>query len=343
MKKIVYIVEAFGSGVFSFLTDLTSELADSYDITILHGKRGQTPTDFKGCFDERIKFVQIQNFTRGVNPIKDFKAFFEIKQVLKNISPDIVHLNSSKAGGVGRFINYQTNQKVFYSPHGYAFLGDRSVKTRIYFVLETILGKKSVETIACSKSEYEQSEKVTRKSSFVNNAINTQELNCYYNDKSNSKHVFYSIGRISKQKNPALFNDLAQSLPDQKFVWIGDGPLRHELTSPNIEVTGWMSRDKVLEYIQPFDTFLLTSKWEGMPISLLESMYFAKTCLVTNVLGNRDVIKDGINGYLFNNKSEFISKVKNIEQLVSQNARKEVENSYSKERMVNEYIKKYQG
>ena len=75
-----------------------------------------------------------------------------------------------------------------------------------------------------------------------------------------------------------------------KFVWIGDGELRDQLTSENIEITGWADRSTAIRYAVNADVFLLPSRWEGLPISLLESMYMKKACVVSNVIGNRDVI-----------------------------------------------------
>ena len=52
----------------------------------------------------------------------------------------------------------------------------------------------------------------------------------------------FTLGRICYQKNPMLFNDIARALPEIHFLWIGDGEMREELTSPNIEITGWLDR-----------------------------------------------------------------------------------------------------
>ena len=56
-----------------------------------------------------------------------------------------------------------------------------------------------------------------------------------------------TVGRIGFQKNPKLFNEIAQEFPDLQFTWIGDGELRNELTSKNINITGWLERKEVLK------------------------------------------------------------------------------------------------
>ena len=57
------------------------------------------------------------------------------------------------------------------------------------------------------------------------------------------------------------------------------------------------------------DVFLLTSLWEGLPISLLESMYMKKLCIVHNVIGNRDVIQNGVNGFVCKSVKEFVKGI----------------------------------
>ncbi|WCG35996.1 glycosyltransferase [Companilactobacillus farciminis] len=342
MKKIVHVVESFGSGVYSYLLDLTSGLCDEYDVYILYGLREETPVGFRNQFDSRINFIKINDFTRELNLVKDIKAGIEIKRIIEDIDPDIIHLHSSKAGGVGRMIKYSKKRKVFYTPHGYAFLNinNSRIKSKLFFVIEKLLGYRNIVTVACSKGEYLESLKVTKKSTFINNSIDAEYLSKFRSKKTNEEKVVFTIGRISNQKNPELFNNIAKKMDNYKFVWIGDGPLKSKLTSKNIVVTGWLPREKVLKIIQPFKFFIMTSKWEGLPISLLEAMYFSKNCFVTNVTGNKDVIEDGVNGYIFEDVDDFCLKMENSRDL-GNIAKKCIKEKYTKKQMINKYLRLY--
>ena len=55
-KKILYIVEAMGGGVFTYIVDLANELVNSYDMYIAYAVRKQTPENYKDYFDKRIHF-----------------------------------------------------------------------------------------------------------------------------------------------------------------------------------------------------------------------------------------------------------------------------------------------
>jgi glycosyltransferase involved in cell wall biosynthesis len=177
--------------------------------------------------------------------------------------------------------------------------------------IETICAKRNCTTISCSPGEQEETLKLTKRAKYVNNGINLEELEKDLKDIEKGEHplTVFTLGRICYQKNPKLFNLVAESLPDVKFVWIGDGDLREELTAPNIEITGWMDRKDALRVSMNADIFLLTSLWEGLPMSLLEAMYMKKLCVVNDVIGNHDVIHNGQNGYVCKSVDDFVDAI----------------------------------
>ena len=101
-KKILYIVEAMGGGVFTYIVDLANELVNKYDMYIAYAVRKQTPKNYKDYFDKRIHLIEVKNFGRAINPTKDIAAFFEVKKIAAEVKPDVIHLHSSKAGAIGR-------------------------------------------------------------------------------------------------------------------------------------------------------------------------------------------------------------------------------------------------
>lgn len=348
-KKILYVVEAMGGGVFTYIVDMANELIATYDIYIAYAVRKQTPANYKEYFDQRIHLIEVKSFGRAINPIKDFVAFFEIKRIAIKIKPDIIHLHSSKAGVIGRMA-FNGKVPMFYTPHGYSFLMEnyKPMKRAMFKLIEVICAKVNCTTISCSAGEHQETLKLTKHATYVNNGINMSELQNIINKTEKVNHPFtvYTLGRICYQKNPTLFNKIAESLPNVRFVWIGDGELRSELTSKNIEITGWSDRSTAIKYAINADVFLLTSRWEGLPISLLESMYMKKICVVSNVVGNRDVIHNGENGFVCEKIEEFIASIKNINKNDVSNlyneAYKNIINDYNTKIMAKNYTLIYE-
>jgi len=342
MKKILFVVESFGGGVFTYLSELSNGLCEYFELYIAYSKRPQTPLNFNVYFDRRIHLKELKNFRRSISPLQDLKAIFELRKITSEINPDIIHLHSSKAGVVGRIAFNGKTVPLFYTPHGYSFLMENYgfFKRSFFKLIEKVMAMRNCTTISCSLGEHMESLGLTKKASYVNNGINTVELDKIIEKVERVKHPFtvYTLGRICFQKNPSLFNKIAESMPSVNFLWIGDGELRNELKSKNIKVTGWVDREKAIHLCLNADVFILTSLWEGLPISLLESMYMKKLCIVNNVIGNRDVILNGVNGFVCSSVMEFKNAIetKKTDCMISR-AFDDINNTYNTKIMVDRY------
>lgn len=312
MKTIMHIAEAFGGGIVTFLANLANQQVDHYNVIIVHGIRPETHTNYKDFFDPRIKLVKAKNFRQEINFLYVIKAIFELRELIRLYKPDIIHMHSSQAGVLGKIAAIGHGCNKAYSPHGFSFLRqDVSFwKRAIFTTIEKTFARFSCVMVASSATEFEAAQRLTNKSILITNGICNKSLIPFENIKPvNKMPVVGMVGRALPQKNPAMFNEIAQRMPHVHFEWIGDGALSHLLTSFNIHVVGWGPREEALEYIAKSDVYIMTSLWEGMPISLLEAMYLRKPCVVTNVVGNRDVIQNDHNGYVCDTVDDFVKKI----------------------------------
>ena len=350
-QKILYLVEAFGGGVYTYMQSLANRLCNEYDIVIAYSMRPQTPKDFRKYFNENIKFIEVKNFTRSIGK-KDLSAVFEVRKIVKEEKPDIVHIHSSKAGIIGRLAINDKNIKMFYTPHGYSFLkqDDSKLKRSFYKYTEKVAAiyKKDCTTIACSYGEYEEGLKLYKNCSYVSNGIDMNEIDSFKLEKNEGNKIrICTVGRIDIQKNPELFNKIAEKFPNVEFVWIGEGWKRDLLTSSNIKITGWKTREETLQEVAKCDIFLLPSIWEGLPMSLLEAMYIGKPCVVSNISGNNNVIVNGVNGFICNNLENYYDAINNIIQNkcnteeICANAKKSIINEFNIDSMSKKYSEMY--
>ena len=168
--------------------------------------------------------------------------------------------------------------------------------------------------VACSRSEKEAIEEQGIKNvTFINNGIKPLQIEKKIN--TSDRITIISVGRLSIQKNPKLFNDIALEFIDEsniQFIWCGDGELKSELTSPNIKLTGWIERKELECYLANADIYLSTSLWEGLPLSVLEAMSIGLPLVLSNCVGNRDLVED--NGILYNNKIEAIKIINDFRE-----------------------------
>lgn len=352
--KIIHVVESFAGGVYDFIQDLVIGMPNDFHV-IVYATREHTPTDFKQSFPNNVSFIPWSQATREINPKQDFKAY---RQLVKLIQPlcnviDVIHLHSSKAGFLGRIVarQLQISDKVVYTPHGVSFLRKdvSNIKHNIFVMLEKIGAYFGGTTVACSKSEMEEFHSHNISASYINNGYNCTSSVAPF-DTNKTKLTIGTIGRVSPQKNPVLFNEIASEFfgnTDISFLWIGDGELANELESKNIMKTGWLSRREVDKYLKEIDIYLSTSLWEGLPLSVLQAMCAKKPLILSDCVGNRDLVKNNYNGMLFRRKSEAVNYINTMieEKKIVQfgtSSREYLQQYFTLEEMIENYYNLYQ-
>ena len=126
------------------------------------------------------------------------------------------------------------------------------------------------------------------------------------------RYICY-IGRLSYQKNTQFLVDVARGVHsvhgDVKFRLLGVGFYSPELSdverkiseyglSDVVELLPWLNHKETLEYVNGSILYLTVSRYEGLPLAVLEAMSLGKTIVATDVVGNVDCVEDGYNGRL---------------------------------------------
>jgi glycosyltransferase involved in cell wall biosynthesis len=317
---IVHVVEPFAAGIAVFVKSLTEMMPEDVHI-IIHGERKEemAASEVKKIFPQKnIRFIKWRSAQRAVNPLKDFMAFSELYKILRRLKKinlvDVVHLHSSKSGLLGRAACCMAAiENVVYTPNGAPFLSGRnSVANYFYEQLEKIGNGLGGSVICCSESEFNAYKKIGIHARYVNNGISLQSAAHAPNDMQRKKFRIITSGRIVGQKNPYLFNTIAsyfQEFEDFEFIWAGDGADRAVLIAKNITITGWLPTEDVKTLVTESDIYLSTSLYEGLSFAVLEALALWKPVLLSDCVGNMDVIKSGLNGDLFKNETEAIIKV----------------------------------
>jgi len=323
MKAIIHVAEAFGGGIIEFILQIV-KYQPEYKHVIIHGKRVEDVEAIKRQFPENTEFIEWTAAQREVNLVADWKAFWALRFIVNNLRKQhqiqAVHLHSSKAGFLGRFALKGTvpTQKLIYTPNGLAFARrDVSNLKRFFFwFLEYIAALYSGRVIACGASEAAYMKKKGIQADFINNGTAFCPEDYPVAKKLKNKpeeKVVLTVGRASIQKNPALFNAIARCFEAEKhirFIWVGDGELAGELTASNIELTGWLTKEEVISYLKQADVYLSTSLWEGLPFAVLEAMMCSKPLVLHRCVGNEDLVKENINGFLFDTAEEAVEKLR---------------------------------
>jgi len=311
--KLLQISETFVSGVYTYIKQICDFLENDnrFEIHVIYsGEREETKFDqITKDFSTKVHLHQI-SMKREISPKNDLISVLKLRKKIKEIQPDLIHLHSSKAGILGRIASIGLNSKVFYTPHGYSFLREdvsQSKKKFFYCIEKYVQLVIPVQTIACGDQEYKMASKIdNNRSTLIFNGVNLESFEKYaLKTTSNTKARIGTSGRISIQKNPKLFNEIAKQFPNYDFYWIGDGDLKKELIESNIVITGWKSYDECIEILNSFDIFLSTSLWEGLPFNILEAMALKKPIITNNIESNLITVQEGINGFICSKMNDF--------------------------------------
>jgi glycosyltransferase involved in cell wall biosynthesis len=233
-----------------------------------------------------------------ISPLNDLRALLWITRRLWKRKPGIVHIHSSKAGILGRLACKLAGiQRVIFHVHGWSFSRSRGVVRRVYLALEHVFYRLTTEYIFVSRQDIldfiqlggnpnieSKSHVIYPGANFLspeNGQVHRQNLRRQLG-LGDGDHVVGSIGRLDYQKNPQMFVTIAQEYakidPTAYFIWIGEGDEREEVEklintlnlSDRFLLPGYV--EDVEPYYHIFDTFALTSRYEGLPLAVIKAL-----------------------------------------------------------------------
>lgn len=233
--KIMMVCEAFGGGVYAYVRQLCNDMVDDFDVTLVCSVRPQTPKGYRDDIDSRVNLIELDEMSK-LTPLGIRKSVKDLRKLENKLNPDIIHLHSSIAGGLGRLAFDGSDGPVVYTPHGYAHvLMGPEPKASLYLAMEKYLGKKDCITLTCCESEDEEARKLCKRTAYIETGVNLAELSKELDGIEpayRDRFTVFTLGRTSKQKRPDLFNRIAELVPEADFLWIGGGELESQLTAP---------------------------------------------------------------------------------------------------------------
>lgn len=335
MPKVLRIINRFNLGGPTYnVSYLTKYMAPEYETLLIGGEKDES----EASSDFIVKSLDlhpkiIAGMRRSINPMNDYRAYREIRKIIRDFKPDIVHTHASKAGALGRLAAiHEKVPVIIHTFHGHVFHSYfGTFKTSVFKLIERYLAKRSSAIIAISEEQkreltathricdpekthviplgfdldrFAQNKEIKRKAFRTKWGIRENEI------------VVSIVGRLVPVKNHRMFLDaIAQLLNEEglKFraLIVGDGELRSELEhyasekkipfsresgSAPLIFTSWIK--EVDEVLAASDIIALTSWNEGTPVSLIEAHAASCPVVTTNVGGVESIVKHGETGFL---------------------------------------------
>lgn len=382
MIKVLRIINRFNLGGPTYnATFLTRYLSNEFTTALYGGTHEKHEGDalfIPQKYGVEPKLLDV--LERSINLKNDRKAVKQVRAIIREFKPDVVHTHASKAGAVGRYAAYKENVPVIvHTFHGHVFHSYfGKVKTQIYKSVERFLAKKSDAIIAISplqKKELCTIHKIADEAKvrviplgfdLDRFRVDWQERRAEFRTThklENDEIAIGIIGRLTAIKNHAGFLDkidaLAQLTTKKIAVFIiGDGELKQEIEEKSKQIdhkyanlrfifTSWIK--KIDHALPGLEIVALTSFNEGTPVSLIEAQAAGVPVISTNVGGVKDVLLEGETGVVVDRletdqyERELLELVENEEKrkIMSQNGWNYVKDKFHYKRLCNDMEKLY--
>lgn len=326
-KKILFLItKSTLGGAQRYVQDLASELDNTlYDVAVAVGGDGPL-IDILTALG--IKVYPLKNLTRDIGVISEIRSFFELLRLVRKIRPDVLHINSSKAGVLGSIVGRIARVKnIVFTAHGWAFNEDRSpFQKKLFKLFHFVTIFFSHHTIVVSNGTKAQMDWpfIQKKMTVIHLGRNVSEMKSKDDARGiiemkvqNSDarlidfHNHFWIGTIAelhpiKRLDKAItsISVLVKEFPTLRFIIIHDGEMRTKLEEQvrdlglehHVFFTGTI--ENAARLLPAFDAFVLPSKSEAFAYVLLEAGQAKLPVVATRVGGIPDIIEDGVNGTL---------------------------------------------
>ncbi|MBK8981155.1 MAG: glycosyltransferase family 4 protein [Ignavibacteria bacterium] len=266
------------------------------------------------------------------------KYLGRIDEIVKKYSIEIIHSHGGVAGMYARFYkkNFE-NIKTLHTIHGIHYINSSNI-FRKYFSLsiEQYLTQFTDGFICVSHSDRDLAEKLKiiepSRTTVIHNGIDLDRFSSGVKNKILMKEygieegdtVIGNISRFDFQKNQRYIirncAELLKKHPRLKILLAGEGKYLDECKKI---AEGLEGKDRIIfpgsitnteDHYSLFDVYVFPTLWEGLSISMIEAMACGRCIVASDIPSNKELIVDGVSGYLFNinDRNVFKEKIDNV-------------------------------
>ncbi len=377
MKVLILITKSNWGGAQRYVYDLATNLPkDKFEVEVIAGGNGLLIDNLKHSGIRADGDLPVK---RDVSIIEDINVFFKLFKLFRTKKPDVLHLNSSKIGGIGALAARLAGIKnIIFTAHGWAFNENRSFISKIIIkLLHWITIILSTTTILVSETLSYQMINwplIKNKITVIHNGIRSEpafskihargelgKFNSKFAEILKSKSIKDTviIGSVGELHHIKGYEYAIRALHEfnKKILYliIGTGEDREKLEKlisdlkmeSNVILMGFVPHAS--QYFKAFDIFLLPSLSEGFPYIALEAGLASLPVISSAVGGIPEIIDDMKSGILIQSRKskeirhavEFYLTHKKVQKEHSIEINKRVLKDFTIERMVNKTIEVY--
>lgn len=274
----------------------------------------------EGTLEKRARELQLDirtlpDLQRNLDPIKDTRAYFAVRNLLKDYKPDLVHTHSSKAGILGRRAAWSLGIPCVHSIHGAAFhYGQPAPLFHAYRLAERLADPWCQHFITvCDAMSQQYLDAGIGTPSKYTTIYSGMDVDRFLHPSESAGDVRQRLGLSADDivvvKVARLFNlkgheylieaapQIVNAVPNIRFLFVGDGTLRSNFEariaqiglSDHFVFAGLVPPDEVTNYVHAADLVVHTSVWEGLARVLAQGLIAGKPVISFDIDGAPEV------------------------------------------------------
>jgi glycosyltransferase involved in cell wall biosynthesis len=285
--------------------DLLRGLRGAFEMVLATGEEGYCTEQARAL---GIECHLLPGLVQTIDPLSDLKALASTVRAIRKIRPDLVHCHTTKAGLIGRLAARLLNVPAIYTVHTWCFTEGTSRAWRsLGLPSETVAARwaRRIITVSDANRMTAISKRIANPDKFVTVHNGIADCSARARPGAGNTPRIVMVARFVAQKNQALLIQALTRIGSPLILTlVGDGPLRQQAEQvaaacpAHIQVEFLGERQDVAEILAASNLFVLSTNWEGFPISILEAMRAGLPVIATDVDGVREAIADGDNGLL---------------------------------------------
>jgi glycosyltransferase involved in cell wall biosynthesis len=305
--RILYVVtRAERGGAQTHVLDLACSMRPGFEVSVATGEEGFLT---EACREREIPVYVLPHLQRQVRPIADARAFREIWQLIRKLRPDLLHLHTFKAGFLARLAGRILGIPSVYTIH--AWLYGTPAVSRFSSALsgpcERVAARwcERIITVSRAGARVVRGLRIGSPSKLVTIHNGLPDCSQQARLSPTETPVITMVARFIEGKDHDLLLRAFARIPKgPRLRLVGDGPTRASVESlarelgihEQVDFLG--NRDDVPSLLATSDVFVLASRSEMLPISILEAMRAGLPVIASDVGGVGEAITHNENGFL---------------------------------------------
>jgi glycosyltransferase involved in cell wall biosynthesis len=308
MRVALVITKGEIGGAQTHVLELCRALRDRCEFLVLIGGDRQSPLR-EALASLNVRADPIESLSNDLSPRAVLASIRRVAEHARAWGADVMHVHSAVAAVVGRIAGRMARIPVVYTVHGFAFKPEFPLPRRVIaFSGERLLASFSRHVICVSAAERDLTLRLGVPPSRVSVIANGISDNPLRADPSRDPATLVMVARMATQKRHDLLLDALRVLRERgteppRTLLAGDGPLggqlRQAARASGLDCVNFCGDiSNVAATLSQCQLFVLLSRYEGHPISVIEAMRAGLPIVASDMPGIRALVTDGVEGLL---------------------------------------------